>query len=191
MFIHAERKTGGAVTVAGAALAAGILLGMESSLATRIHLLVTLVLVTCAVLGGACFGFLAGGRMTAVMAAGAAGLGAGIGSFLARRQVVAFFQPEAVLADGYAEGIADAVLMSIATYHAAVFPLTRDGVSQEERDARRTLAYQACALDGLPLRVRVAAAGALEAIDRGLDVEHAHTAMKDLTLTVYEHRAGR
>ncbi|MCF3105739.1 hypothetical protein IPZ58_29735 [Streptomyces roseoverticillatus] len=64
-------------------------------------------------------------------------------------------------------------------------------MSEEERDARRTLAYQACACEGLPLRVRVSAAGALEAIDRGRDVEHAHAAVKDLTLTVYEHRAGR
>ncbi|MEV4506042.1 hypothetical protein [Streptomyces klenkii] len=164
---------------------------MESSLATRIHLLVTFVLVTCAVVGGACFGLLAGGRMGAVVAAGAAGLGAGIGSFLARRQVISFFQPEAVLADGYAEGIADAVLMSIATYHAAAFPLTSDGVSEEERDARRTLAYRVCAFDSLPLRVRVSAAGALEAIDRGRDAEHAQAAVKDLTLAVYEHRGGR
>ncbi len=177
--------------LAGGVVAVCILLGMESSLATRIHLLVTFVLVTGAVVGGACFGLLAGGRLGAVVAAGAAGLGAGIGSFLARRQVVSFFRAEAVLADGYAEGIADAALMSIATYHAAVFPLVPDGVSEEERDARRTLAYRVCAYDGLPLRVRVAAAGALEAIDHGLDAEQAQAAVKDLTLAVYEHRTVR
>ncbi|MFC5149491.1 hypothetical protein [Streptomyces aureoversilis] len=164
---------------------------MMSQFTARIHLLVTFVLVTCAAVGGACFGLLVGGRPAAVVAATAAGLGAGIGSFLARRQVASFFRTEAVPADGYAEGIADAVLVSIATYQAAVFPLTLDGVSEEERDARRTLAYRVCAYDGLPLRVRVAAAGALEAIDRGLDVEQATVAVKDLTLTVYAHRAAR
>lgn len=166
---------------------------MTSSLATRMYLLITFVLVMCGAVGGACFGYLLGGRMTALLAGGAAGLGAGIGSLLSRRQVTAFFQPEhtVVRADGYAEGIADAVLVSIATYQAAAFPLTRDGVSEEERDARRTVAYRVAAYDGLPLAVRVSAAAALEALDRGLDAEHAQAAMKALSLTVYDHRAGR
>ncbi|MFI8944124.1 hypothetical protein [Streptomyces syringium] len=86
-------------------------------LATRIHLLITLVLVACAALGGLCVGLLLGGRVTALIAAGAAGLGAGIGSFLARRQIMGLFRPEhdAARDDGYAEGIADAVLVSIAS----------------------------------------------------------------------------
>ncbi|WP_058044194.1 hypothetical protein [Streptomyces roseifaciens] len=164
---------------------------MMSQFGARIHLLVTFVLVTCAAAGGACFGLLLDGRLTGLIAAGVAGLGAGIGSLVARRQVAAFFGDEAVLADGYAEGIADAVLVSIATYQAAVSPLTPAGVREEEREARRTLAYRVCAYDGLPLRVRVAAAGALEAIDRGQDVEDAQAAVSALTLTVYEHRTSR
>ncbi|MEV7867801.1 hypothetical protein AB0P17_17220 [Streptomyces sp. NPDC088124] len=163
---------------------------MTSPLAARIHLLVTFVLVTCAAVGGACIGLLFGGRAAALVTAGAAGLGAGIGSFLARRQVLGFFRPETAQADRYAEGIADAVLMSIATYQAAVFPLTHDGVSEEERDARRTVAYRAAAYDGLPLAVRVSAAEALEAVDQGRDADRAHAAMKALSLTVYEHRGG-
>lgn len=170
-----------------------ILLGMTSALATRIHLLITVVLVTCAALSGVCFGLLLGGRTTALVAAGAAGLGAGIGSFLARRQIAALFPPGpgAVRADGYAEGIADAVLVSIATYQAAVFPLTPDGVSETERQARRTVAYRVAAYDGLPLAVRVSAAEALEVVDQGLNPEHAQAAMRALALTVYDHRAER
>ncbi|MFE2943767.1 hypothetical protein ACFXKG_32645 [Streptomyces sp. NPDC059255] len=163
---------------------------MTSPLAARIHLLITFVLVTCAAVGGACVGLLFGGRAAALATAGAAGLGAGIGSFLARRQVLGLFQPETPQSDGYADGIADAVLVSIATYQAAVFPLTHDGVSEEERDARRAVAYRAAAYDGLPLAVRVSAAEALEAVDQGRDADRAHAAMKALSLTVYEHRGG-
>ena len=46
--------------------------------------------------------------------------------------------------------VADVVLLSIATYGAAVFPLTLDGVSDEEQEARRTVAYRLSAYDGLP-----------------------------------------
>uniref|UniRef100_A0AAU2JH38 Uncharacterized protein n=1 Tax=Streptomyces sp. NBC_00049 TaxID=2903617 RepID=A0AAU2JH38_9ACTN len=166
---------------------------MKSSIATRIHLMITFVLVMGGAVGGACFGLLLGGRTMAVVAGAAAGLGAGIGSFLSRRQVAAFLQPErgAVRADGYAEGIADAVLVCIATYQAAVFPLTPDGVTDEERQARRTVAYRVSAYEGLPLAVRVSAAAALEAVDHGLDAERARAAMKALSLTVYDHRGGR
>ncbi|MCX4545943.1 hypothetical protein [Streptomyces sp. NBC_01565] len=164
---------------------------MTSELARRIHLMITFVLVACAAVGGGCLGLLWGGWITSLVAAAAAGLGAGIGSFLARRQVVAFLQPDAVRVDGYAEGIADAVLVSIATYQAAAFPLTPDGVSDEERAARRTVAYRSAAYDGLPLPVRLSAAAALEAIDAGGDTESAHVAMKELSLTVYEQRGGR
>ncbi|MEU9144933.1 hypothetical protein [Streptomyces sp. NPDC048349] len=166
---------------------------MTSSPAARIHMMITFALVMCGAVGGACFGLLLGGRMTAVIAGGAAGLGAGIGSLLSRRHVAAFLRPErgAVRADGYAEGIADAVLVTIATYQAAVFPLTPDGVSEGERDARRTVAYRVSAYDGLPLAVRLSAAAALEALDQGLDAEHAQAAVKALSLAVYDHRAGR
>ncbi|OKK17224.1 hypothetical protein AMK16_20230 [Streptomyces sp. CB00455] len=166
---------------------------MRSSIAVRIHLMITFVLVTCGAVAGACFGLLLGGRLTAAVAGAAAGLGAGIGSFLSRRHVAAFLRPDqdGARSGGYAEGIADAVLVSIATYQAAVFPLTPDGVSGQEREARRTVAYRVSAYDGLPLAVRVSAAAALEAVDQGQDAERARAAMKALSLTVYDHRAGR
>ncbi|MFE5494555.1 hypothetical protein ACFQ7Z_31990 [Streptomyces virginiae] len=178
---------------------------MRYSPAARIHLMITFVLVMCGVAGGACLGWLLGGRVTGVLAAVAAGLGAGIGSFLSRRHVADFLRPAPAPAPapapvafsegdgvgGYAEGIADAVLVSVATYQAAAFPLTAFGVSEEERDARRGLAYRVCAHEGLPQSVRVSAAAALEAVDQGVDAGHAHDAMKALSLAVYDHRTAR
>ncbi|MFF0554207.1 hypothetical protein ACFYUL_35145 [Streptomyces sp. NPDC004311] len=236
---------------------------MSSSVAARIHLLITSVLVTSATACGVCVGLLLGGRLTAALAGGAAGLGAGIGAFLSRRHVFAYLRPEAaasptatlseplaapahvpapaaepaagpshvrlpvpagaaeagpdaagpqdpsVHADpaapsdpsapsdradatgGYAEGLADAVVVSIATYQAAAFPLTALGVSDEERAARRAFAYRVCAQEGLPPAVRVSAAAALEAVDQGVDAGRAHAAMKALSLTVYDHRGAR
>ncbi|MFI8364906.1 hypothetical protein ACIGD1_32740 [Streptomyces sp. NPDC085612] len=231
---------------------------MRSSVAARIHLLITSVLVTSATACGVCVGLLLGGRLTAALAGGAAGLGAGIGAFLSRRHVFAYLRPEAaasptatpsdhlaapvpapaaepaagpshvrlpvpagaaeagpeaagpqdpsVHADpsapsapsdradatgGYAEGLADAVVVSIATYQAAAFPLTALGVSDEERAARRAFAYRVCAQEGLPPAVRVSAAAALEAVDQGVDAGRAHAAMKALSLTVYDHRGAR
>jgi hypothetical protein len=98
---------------------------------------------------------------------------------------------QTVSGDGYAEGIADTVLLSIAMYEAAVFPLTPDGASDEEQDARRTVAYRLSAYDGLPRSVRVSAAAALEALDDGADAERARAAVKELSLAVYECRNGR
>ncbi|MEU4356729.1 hypothetical protein [Streptomyces virginiae] len=196
---------------------------MTLSPVARIHLMITFVLVMCGVAGGACFGWLLGGRVTGVLAAVAAALGAGIGSFLSRRHVADFLRPapapEAVsvpvsaqapapvpasdphplpvavavsdAVGGYAEGVADAVLVSLATYQAAAFPLTAFGVSEEERDARRGVAYRVCAHEGLPQSVRVSAAAALEAVDQGVDAGRAHAAMKALSLAVYDHRTTR
>ncbi|APU44918.1 hypothetical protein BSL84_33520 [Streptomyces sp. TN58] len=178
---------------------------MRYSPAARIHLMITFMLVMCGVAGGACFGWLLGGRVTGVLAAVAAGLGAGIGSFLSRRQVADFLRPAPVApvhaspvpaavagpVGGYAEGVADAVLVSVATYQAAAFPLTAFGVTDEERDARRGVAYRVCAHEGLPQSVRVSAAAALEAVDQGADAGRAHDAMKALSLAVYDHRTTR
>ncbi|MFF5446292.1 hypothetical protein [Streptomyces sp. NPDC012888] len=163
---------------------------MTAPLATRVHLMITCVLVVCGMVGGASAGLYLGGRATAVAAGTAAGLGAALGSFLARRQVVAFLRPdrETARVDGYAEGIADAVLVGIATYLAAVFPATPDGVTEAERDVRRSIAYRLAAHDGLPLPVRVSAAAALEAVDRGVDEEKAQAAVKALSLAVYQQR---
>ncbi|MFG2987747.1 hypothetical protein ACGFZK_00210 [Streptomyces sp. NPDC048257] len=166
---------------------------MKSRPAARIHLMITFVLVTCGAVAGGCLGLLLSGRLMAAVFAGAAGLGAGLGSFFSRRQVLALFQPEreVVPADGYAEGLADAALVCIATYQAAVFPLTSDGVSEAERAARRTMAYRISAYEGLPHPVQTSAAAALEAIDHGLDPKRAETAMRALCITVYDNRRGR
>jgi hypothetical protein len=109
---------------------------------------------------------------------------------LARPQP-AVFSVQTVRGDGYAEGIADTVLLSIAVYEAAVFPLIHDGVSDEEQEARRAVAYRLSAYDGLPRSVRVSAAAALEALDDGLDTERARSAVKELSLAVYDCRGRR
>lgn len=195
--------TGRPGSVRGGVGARCILLNMRYSPVARIHLMITFVLVMCGVAGGACFGWLLGGRVTGVLAAVAAGLGAGIGSFLSRRHVADFLRPAPAAAGlpvavadpdaggGYAEGVADAVLVSVATYQAAAFPLTVFGVTEEERDARRGVAYRVCAHEGLPQSVRVSAAAALEAVDQGADAGRAHAAMKALSLAVYDHRTTR
>ncbi|MFJ5685691.1 hypothetical protein [Streptomyces sp. NPDC093099] len=164
---------------------------MTSPPAARIHLMTTFFLVTCGALGGACFGLLLGGRGTAVVAAGAAGPRAGTGAFLSRRQVRHSSSPGSCRSTKYAEGIADAVLVNIATYQAAAFPLPPGGLTEEERDARRTPAYRVAAVDGLPPAVRGSAADALDAVDQGRDTDHAQAAMDALFLTVYEHRRIR
>jgi hypothetical protein len=166
---------------------------MKAPLAARVHLMITAVLVLCGAVAGALLGLFLGGRPGAQVLAGAAAVGAGIGSLLARRRITALFQPDraAVSGDGYAEGLADAALVCIATYEAAVFPLTPDGVTREEREARRRIAYRISAYDGLPHRVQISAAAALEAIDEGLDAQRATAAMKALTITVFDHRNGR
>ncbi|MEW1552015.1 hypothetical protein [Streptomyces tsukubensis] len=169
---------------------------MALSAVTRIHLMVISLLVMWGAVTGVVFGQMWGGRTTALVAGAVAGLGAGIGSWLSRRHMTAFLQPTpspaalaAREADGHAEGITDGVIAAIAVYQAAVFPLTPDGVTGEERELRRTLAYRLAASDGLPRPVRVSAAAALEALDQGLDAEHAQAAMTALSLTVYDHRS--
>lgn len=64
-------------------------------------------------------------------------------------------------------------------------------MSDEEQEARRTVAYRLSAYDGLPRSVRVSAAAALEALDDGLDAERARAAVKDLSLAVYDCRGSR
>ncbi|MBW5480992.1 hypothetical protein [Streptomyces bambusae] len=178
---------------------------MDLPLARRVHLLLTVVLVTWAALLGGGLGLLLAGRVMAVVVAGAAGLGAGAGAFIARRHVMAPFRAESradssdraavadraegyAVADGYAEGLAHAVLVGIATYQAAVFPVTPYGVTDEEREARRTVAYRVAAHDGLPHAIRATAAAALEAVDEGLDAEYARAALTALSAAVHAHR---
>ncbi|MET9503527.1 hypothetical protein ABZY42_17620 [Streptomyces sp. NPDC006622] len=160
---------------------------MTTPLRTRVYVMTIAVLV-CVVGSGACLGFVVVGWAGAVVGAGTAGLGAGFGMLVRPRPAVASIR--AAGSDGYAEGIADVVLLSIAMYEAAVFPLTSDGVSDEEQEARRTVAYRLSAYDGLPRSVRVSAAAALEALDDGADAERARAAVKELSLAVYECRNG-
>ncbi|MET8137743.1 hypothetical protein ABZV24_38550, partial [Streptomyces sp. NPDC005251] len=70
------------------------------------------------------------------------------------------------------------------------FPVVPGGVSDREQKARRTVAYRLAAYEGLPRAVRISAAGALEVIDEGLDKQRARTAVKELSLTVYDSRSG-
>ncbi|MEH0415947.1 hypothetical protein [Streptomyces sp. B21-083] len=161
---------------------------MTSALSTRVYVMTVAVLVSV-VGSGACFGFVLDGWAGAVAGAITTGVGAGFGMLVRSRPAVASVQD--VSGDGYAEGIADTVLLSIATYEAAVFPLTSDGASDEEQDARRTVAYRLSAYDGLPRSVRVSAAAALEVLDDGLDAERARAAVKDLSLAVYDCRGNR
>ncbi|MFI5689077.1 hypothetical protein [Streptomyces sp. NPDC051636] len=160
---------------------------MTSPLGTRVYVM-TVALLACVVSSGACFGFVLDGWAGAVVGAVTTALGAGFGMLARPRPAVTSVQ---AVGDGYAEGIADTVLLSIAMYEAAVFPLTSDGVSDEEQEARRTVAYRLCAYDGLPRSVRVSAAAALEALDDGLDAERARAAVKDLSLAVYDSRGNR
>jgi hypothetical protein len=166
----------------------GILLAMTTPLSTRVYVM-TIAALVCVVWSGACFGFLVAGWAGAEVGAGAVGLGAGFGMLVRPRPAVTSVR--AVNGDGYAAGIADVVLLSIMMYEAAVFPLTSDGVSDEEQEARRTVAYRLSAYDGLPRSVRVPAAAALEALDDGVDAERARAAVKELSLAVYECRSGR
>ncbi|MFD5474426.1 hypothetical protein [Streptomyces sp. NPDC127105] len=161
---------------------------MTTPLRTRVYVM-TIVVLVCVVGSGACLGFLVADWSGALVGAGAAGLGAGFGMLVRPRPARTSVQE--ARGDGYAEGIADVVLLSIAMYEAAVFPLTTDGVSDEEQEARRTLAYRLSAYDGLPRSVRVSAAAALEALDDGLDAERARAAVKDLSLAVYDCRGSR
>ncbi len=117
----------------------GILLAMTSPLGTRVYVM-TIAVLACVVSSGACFGFVLDGWAGAVVGAATTSLGAGFGMFA--RPWPAVTSVQVVSGDGYAEGLADAVLLSIAMYEAAVFPLTSGGVSDEEQEARRTVAYR-------------------------------------------------
>lgn len=157
---------------------------------TRTYWLITVQLVVGTAGLGACCGYLLDGPLMSAATAVVAGAGAGAGSFLARRRVFAHVEKghDDAASRGYSEGLAHAVLVGIATYEAAVFPVVPGGVLEEERTARRTVAYRIAAWDGLPHLVRATAAAALEAIDQGEDAARARGAMKELAATVYRQR---
>ncbi|GHD54162.1 hypothetical protein GCM10010335_68340 [Streptomyces galbus] len=60
----------------------------------------------------------------------------------------------AATARGYAEAVAQATMLDVALYHAAAFPSVFDGVSEQERTARRTTACRRAAHESLPSIVR-------------------------------------
>src|SRR5690606_41413890 len=81
-----------------------------------------------------------------------------------RRRTPALLGGDAAEAQGSAEGAADAAVIVIFLYQAAVDPLTPGGVSEEERAARRSRAYQIAASEALPRTVQGSAAAALDVL---------------------------
>lgn len=96
------------------------------------------------------------------------------------------------LTQGDAEGEATAhmVLHAVSLYEAAMFPLRPGGVSADERELRRAIAYRFAARDGLPQRVRVAAAEALGTIEQSRDAKQAQAAVWTLNEAVRDCRPG-
>ncbi|GAA3783012.1 hypothetical protein [Streptomyces chiangmaiensis] len=125
-------------------------------------------LVCLTTASGALIGALFGGARFALAAAAGAGTAGALGALFFRRRALMHFEAARREAGirGYAEGIAHGVLLHIAAYEAAVFPRSGpEGVTPEERAARRTVAYRMAALDEVPRLVREAAADALAVLD--------------------------
>lgn len=147
--------------------------------------------VALAVLGGFT-GFAWGGPFLAVTCGLSLGGGAAVGTALSRRRIVATIREGQgkAAALGYADGIADMMVLGISAYRASVFPLSGpDAVDAAERTARRKAAYELTAADRLPHHIREAAAAALEAIDEGRDRD-TQSAIEDLMKAVQEQRRG-
>ncbi|MEU6705429.1 hypothetical protein [Streptomyces wuyuanensis] len=145
--------------------------------------------VALTVLGGFT-GLVWDGPFLAVTCGLSLGGGAALGTLLSRRHMIATLREgrgEAA-ALGYADGIADMMVLGISAYRAAVFPLSGpDAVDAAERMARRHAAYRLTAADGLPHHIREAAATALEAIDDGRDRD-TDSAVENLMKAVQEQR---
>ncbi|BBC29234.1 uncharacterized protein SGFS_005250 [Streptomyces graminofaciens] len=159
---------------------------MASMTPSRALLTLTTGLTCLLAAGGALIGMLLGGALVALGAAVGAGAFGAAGSFVVRRRAMAHFAVAQRQAGqrGYAEGIAHGVLIHVTAYEAAVFPRTGPaGVTDEERVARRTIAYRMAALDEVPHSVREAAANALALLDR-TDREGAEEALTRLAATV-------
>ncbi|MEU1502213.1 hypothetical protein [Streptomyces sp. NPDC005732] len=82
------------------------------------------------------------------------------------------------------------VLHAVTLYQAAVFPLRPGGVSADERDLRRLIAYRAAARENLPQPVRVAAAEALGVIEQSQDTQQAQAAVRTVNEAVRDCRPG-
>ncbi|WP_405598738.1 hypothetical protein OG741_17025 [Streptomyces sp. NBC_01410] len=141
---------------------------------------------------GALTGFVWDGPFLAVACGLSLGGGAAMGTVLSRRRMIATIREGQgkAAALGYADGVADMVVLEISAYRTAVFPLSGPlAVDPAERLARRKAAYRLTAADGLPHHVREAAAAALEAIDDARERE-TQSAIEDLMKAVQEQRRG-
>ncbi|MFD4693222.1 hypothetical protein [Streptomyces sp. NPDC058463] len=159
----------------------------------RALLLVTSGITCLATAAGALVGLILDGSLAALILGLSMGAGTALGSLLVRRRATAAYERArtAVMARGYAEGIAQYVLLIVANYEAAVFPRTGPhGVTPEERAARRTDAYKIAAEEEVPHRVREAAANVLAALDDG-DHERSVAAQSALIIAVDEHTKQR
>ncbi|MFB8025620.1 hypothetical protein ACFQ6U_05670 [Streptomyces sp. NPDC056465] len=162
---------------------------MSSLTPARALLLVTSGIACLATAAGALVGLVVGGPLAALVLGISMAAGSTAGALLVRRRAMAAHQRAraAVMAQGYAEGIAQYVLLIVCTYEAAVFPRSGPGgVTLEERAARRTEAYKIAAEEEVPHRVREAAAGVLAALD-DRDRSRAATAQAALIMAVHEH----
>lgn len=168
-----------------------ILLGMKISPSALLYAALALS-VTCTAGMGSYAGFQLGGRLGSLAGAVAATVGilAAVRITLALAGLRVAATVRAVLGDGHAQGTADTALTGITLYEAAAFPLIDGGTSEQERQARRTVAYRLAAYDDLPRPVRVSAAAALEVIDAGLDRKEARAAVNDLAILIYDLRSG-
>ncbi|MEU6066801.1 MULTISPECIES: hypothetical protein [Streptomyces] len=156
-----------------------------------------LVLVTAGIaclvtaLGGL-LGALLGGWIVALVVGVFAGAGSVVGALVVRRRAMAGFSAarQEATTRGYADGIAHGVLVGVANYQAAVFPMNVGGVTDDERAARRTVAYRLAAEDEVPHPVREAAANALAALDDE-DLERVRDAMSKLYAAVHDQVISR
>ncbi|WP_329225003.1 hypothetical protein OHB07_01125 [Streptomyces sp. NBC_00111] len=162
---------------------------MSSMTPARALLLVTSGIACLATAASALVGLIIEGPLAGLVLGIGVGAGSTVGTFLVRRRAMAAHARAraAVMAHGYAEGIAQYVLLLVSTYEAAVFPRTGPrGVTPEERAARRTEAYRIAAEEEVPHRIREAAADALAALDEGDHVRSA-SAQAALVIAVHDH----
>jgi F0F1-type ATP synthase assembly protein I len=160
---------------------------MRSQTSARAVLLSGIVVTCLMVSVGGLIGAFLGGPGAAGLSALTGGCAAALGAFLARRRSMAKFNAahQAAHDRGFAEGLAHGLLLGMVQYEAAVFPSSPDGVTAEERDARRTYAYRIAAQDALPETIRLQAARVLAALDEE-ERDRAREAMQELSLAVRE-----
>uniref|UniRef100_UPI001C68E333 hypothetical protein n=1 Tax=Streptomyces shenzhenensis TaxID=943815 RepID=UPI001C68E333 len=145
--------------------------------------------VALAVLGGFT-GYAWDGPFLAVTCALSLAGGGAVGTVLSRRRIMTAVQEGQgkAAALGYADAVADMMVLGISVYRAAVFPLSGpDAVDAAERVARRKAAYRLTAAAGVPHQIREAAAAALEAID-DRDGHRTRSTMEDLMQAVRKQR---